>query len=111
MTPRLVLGVLGNWMCFLRFCGRACDPGCEWQTDLVLNPQSAEKGDWMSLMLTLSCLEGHPKPRKNSPSLQQSRVSGTTSRPAGEQGLPGTLTLGLGSSALHTPGTSIRGLS
>lgn len=96
MTPRLVLGVLRNWMCFLHFCGRACDPGCEWQTGLVLkvpNPQSATKGDWMSLMLALSCLEGHPKPRASSPSLHPSRVSSTTSRPSGEQGLPGTRAL------------------
>lgn len=98
MPPRLVLGVPGNWMCLLHFCGRVCDPDCEWQADVVLNPQSAEKGDWMPWMLTLSCLEGHPTPRTNRPSLQQSRVSSPTSRPAGEQGLPGTLTLGLDSS-------------
>lgn len=95
MTPRVVLGILGNWMRFLHFCGRTCDPGCEWQAGLVLNHQSAEKGDWVSRMLTLTHLEGHPKPRTNSPSLQRPRVS----RPAGEQRLSDTLTPGFGSCA------------
>lgn len=58
MTHTLFLGILGNWMCFLHFCGRVCEPGCEWQTDFVLNPQYAGKGDWMSWMPTLSFLEG-----------------------------------------------------
>lgn len=87
MTPRLVLGVLGNWMCFLHFWGTACDPDCEWQADLVLNPQSVEKGDWMSRMLTLSRLEGHPTPRTSCPSLQEAPVSSPISRPAGGLGL------------------------